>query len=57
MNASDSERDRPRPERPDPADVPNLEEFRAPTESTDPDLAQQPVPMPGEEHLAEEPKK
>ena len=37
---------------PDPADVPNLKEFQPPTEATDPDLAQQPGPTAGEEHLA-----
>jgi hypothetical protein len=42
-------------EKPDPADVPNLEEFRPPTEETDAELAQRPYPTPGEEHL-DEPK-
>jgi hypothetical protein len=37
--------------RPDPADVPNPKEFEPPTEETDADLAQQPAPTPGEEHL------
>ncbi len=37
--------------KPDPAETPNLKEFQAPTEETDPDLAQQAVPAPGEEHL------
>ncbi|HYH51957.1 MAG TPA: hypothetical protein VEG38_20620 [Acidimicrobiia bacterium] len=37
--------------RPDPAEKPNLKEFDPPTEETDADLAQQPQPTPGEEHL------
>jgi hypothetical protein len=37
--------------RPDPADVPNLKEFESPQEETDPDIAQEPQPTPGEEHL------
>ena len=44
-------RDEEHTNRPDPAEVPNLKEFDPPTEETDPELAQQPVPMPGEEHL------
>jgi hypothetical protein len=37
--------------KPDPANVPNVKEFDPPAEETDAELAQQPVPMPGEEHL------
>lgn len=38
-------------ERPDPADVPNPEESEPPAEETDADMAQQPFPTPGDEHL------
>jgi len=38
-------------ERPDPANVPNPKEFEPPAEETDADLAQEPFPTPGDEHL------
>jgi hypothetical protein len=38
-------------DQPDPAEEPNLKEFDPPAEETDAELAQQPGPTPGEEHL------
>ena len=38
-------------DKPDPADVPNLEEFDPPAEETDARKAQEPGPVAGEEHL------
>ena len=37
--------------RPDPAEKPNLKEFDPPAEETDAEIAQQPQPTLGEEHL------